>query len=91
MPISSNDFEKSERESGLLLLDFLRSNPRIAYSVDDLVETLASMDRNETKKEVEKMLTLMVNNCPQVALVIVAKTQIWGKTEILISPYKWQL
>ena len=59
MPISSNDFEKSERESGLLLLDFLRSNPRIAYSVDDLVETLASMDRNETKKEVEKMLTLM--------------------------------
>jgi hypothetical protein len=59
MPISSNDFEKSERESGLLLMDFLRSNPRVAYNVDDLVEMLASMGRNEVKKEVERLLTLM--------------------------------
>jgi hypothetical protein len=59
MPISSSDFEKSDRESSLLLMDFLHSNPRVAYSVDDLVEKLASMGKNEPQKEVERILTLM--------------------------------
>jgi|GEM_PF-2276327 len=57
MPISSNDFEKSDRETSLLLVDFLRSNPRVAYKVDELVEMLASKGRNLAREEVERILT----------------------------------
>ena len=56
MPISSNDFEKSDRESSLLLVDFLRTNPLNAYGLDELVKMLASEGRNLAKEEVEKML-----------------------------------
>ena len=56
MPISSNDFEKSDRETSLFLVDFLRSNPRVAYGMDELVEMLASMGRNLTREEAERIL-----------------------------------
>jgi len=59
MPISSNDFEKSDREPSLLLMDFLRSNLRVAYGVDELVEILASMGKKLAKEEVERRLTLL--------------------------------
>ena len=59
MPISSNDFEKSDRESNILLAEFLRSHPLDAYRVDELVEMLASKGRNLTGEEVERMLVLL--------------------------------
>jgi len=59
MPISSNDFEKSDRESSLLLMDFLRTHPRDAYSLDELVKAMASKRRKLTKEEVGRMLMLM--------------------------------
>jgi hypothetical protein len=59
MPISGNDFEKSDRESSLLLMDFLRSNPLDAYGVDELVEVLASKGRKLPREAVERSLVLM--------------------------------
>ena len=59
MPISSNDFEKSDREPNVLLIDFLRSNPLNAYSLDELVEMLASMGKKLTGEEVERILVLL--------------------------------
>ena len=59
MPISSNDFEKSDRDSSLLLIDFLRSNPLNAYGLDELVEMLASMGRKLAREEVERILGLL--------------------------------
>ena len=56
MPISSNDFEKSNRESNILLIDFLRSNYRDAYSLDELVEAMASTGRKLSGEEVERIL-----------------------------------
>ena len=59
MPISSNDFEKSDRETSLVLMDFLRTNRLDAYNADELVETLASMGKKLAKEEVERRLTLL--------------------------------
>jgi hypothetical protein len=57
MPISSSEFEKSNRESDVLLTEFLRSNYRDAYSVDELVKVMASKGRSLKGKEVERILT----------------------------------
>jgi len=59
MPISSNDFEKTDSKSSHLLMDFLRSNRRVAYSLDELLEMLASEGKKLAKKDVERMLFLM--------------------------------
>jgi DNA-binding transcriptional ArsR family regulator len=59
MPISSNDFEKTERETSPLLLDILRSHPLNAYGLDELVEMLASMGRKLAIEEVERILALL--------------------------------
>jgi len=59
MPISINDFKKTDSESSHLLMDFLRSNRRVAYSLDKLLEMLASEGRKLTKEELERMLFLM--------------------------------
>jgi hypothetical protein len=59
MPITSKDFDKSDRKSDLILLDFLRSHPLEAYSVDELVKTMASKGRKLSKEELGRMLMLM--------------------------------
>ena len=59
MPISSRDFDKSDRESNIMLMDFLRAHPLVAYSADELVKTMASQGRKLSKEEVGKMLMLM--------------------------------
>ena len=59
MPISSSDFEKSDREPSLMLMDFLRTNRRVAYGVDEMVETLASKGRKLAREDVERILVLM--------------------------------
>jgi len=56
MPITSTDFEKSSRETSALLVEFLRFNFHIAYTVDDLVEMLASKGRKVKAEEVERLL-----------------------------------
>jgi len=59
MPISSNDFDKSDRDSNLMLMDFLRAHPLNAYSSDELVKAMASQRRKLSKEELAKMLMLM--------------------------------
>ena len=56
MPISSSDFEKTDREPSLVLIDFLRSSRLNAYNVDEVVGILASKGRKLAKEEVERML-----------------------------------
>jgi len=59
MPISSKDFDKSDRESNLMLTDFLRAHPLDAYSLDELVKAMASQRRKLSREELGKMLMLM--------------------------------
>jgi hypothetical protein len=59
MPISSKDFDKSDRESNLMLMDFLRAHPLEAYSADELIKELASQGRKLGKDDVGRMLMLM--------------------------------
>ena len=59
MPISSKDFDKSDRESNLMLIDFLRAHPLDAYSVEELMKAMASQRRKLSREELNKMLMLM--------------------------------
>jgi len=59
MPISSKDFDKSDRKSDLILMDFLRSHPLEAYSLDELAKAMAAQGRKLSKEELGNMLTLM--------------------------------
>jgi hypothetical protein len=59
MPISSKDFDKNDRESNLMVTDFLRAHPLEAYSVDEIVKAMASQGRKLSKEELTKMLMLM--------------------------------
>jgi hypothetical protein len=59
MPISSKDFDKSDRKSDLILMDFLRSHPLEAYSADELAKEMASQGRKMGKEELNNMLMLM--------------------------------
>ena len=59
MPISSNDFEKSDRDSNALLMDFLRAHPLQAYSIDELAKALAARKRKLGREELGHMLMLM--------------------------------
>jgi len=59
MPISSKDFEKNDRESNLMLMDFLRTHPLNAYSADELAKAMASKRRKLSREELTKMLMLM--------------------------------
>ena len=59
MPISSRDFDKSDRESSVMLMDFLRAHPLNAYSVDELVKAMAAQKRKLSKEELTRMLMLM--------------------------------
>jgi len=59
MPISRKDFDKSDRESNLMLMDFLRAHPLEAYSADELIKAMASQGRKLSKEDLGKMLMLM--------------------------------
>jgi hypothetical protein len=59
MPISRSDFEKGGHDTSLLLMEFLSFNPRNAYSVDELVEMMASKGKDLTKKDVERLLSAL--------------------------------
>jgi len=59
MPISSKDFDKSDRDSNIMLMDFLRAHPLNAYSVDELAKEMASQGRKIGKEELNNMLMLM--------------------------------
>ncbi|MBA7610284.1 hypothetical protein ES703_17491 [subsurface metagenome] len=56
MPITSSDYEKGSGEAGALLKEFLRFRPHVAYTLDDLLEVLASNDINLPKEELESLL-----------------------------------
>lgn len=56
MPINTIEFEKGSRDTGVLLLEFFRSNARVAYNPEELVKVLASMGRNLSAEEVERIL-----------------------------------
>ena len=59
MPISSRDFDKSDRESSVILMDFLRAHRLNAYSADELVKEMTSQKRKLGKEELTRMLMLM--------------------------------
>jgi hypothetical protein len=59
MPISSKDFDRSDRKTELILMDFLRDHPLEAYSVDELIKVMASQKRKLDKEELGNMLMLM--------------------------------
>jgi hypothetical protein len=59
MPISSKDFDKSDRKSDLILMDFLRAHPLEAFSADELAKEMASQGRKLGKEELNNMLMLM--------------------------------
>jgi hypothetical protein len=59
MPITSKDFDRSDRKSDLILMDFLRSRPLEAYSLDELAKEMASRGRKLGKEELGNMLMLM--------------------------------
>jgi len=59
MPISSRDFEKSDREPGSVLVEFLRSHSLEAYSADELSRELASQGVKLSDEELANMLMLM--------------------------------
>ena len=56
MPISRSEFESGELDPGILIMDFLRSNPDYAYTVYELLEQLASNGVNLTDVEIEEIL-----------------------------------
>jgi hypothetical protein len=56
MPITNTEFEKSGRETGIMLVEFLRFNFHSAYSADELVDELASKGRKVKEEEVERLL-----------------------------------
>ncbi len=56
MPITSTDFERERREISALLIEFLRFNFYNAYTVDELVEELASKGRKVKAEELERLL-----------------------------------
>lgn len=59
MPISNKDFERSDRESDLMLMDFLRSHPLEAYSAEELAKEMASQGRKLSDEDLRRMLMLM--------------------------------
>jgi DNA-binding transcriptional ArsR family regulator len=56
MPIDKVEFEKSGRETSVLLMEFFRFNPRIAFTLDEVVEMLASIGRKLPAADVERTL-----------------------------------
>jgi len=59
MPISSKDFDKSDSKSNLMIIDFLRTHPLEAYSIDELIKAMASKRRKLSREELQNMLMLM--------------------------------
>jgi hypothetical protein len=57
MPISGNDFERTGREPGALLADFLKVNYRDAFSLDELAGAMELMGKNMTREELETLLS----------------------------------
>jgi len=57
MPINKPEFEKSDRETSILLMEFFRFNARTAFTLDEIVKVLASIGRNLSAEEVERILT----------------------------------
>ena len=59
MPISRSEFDKSKRDPGILLLDFLSFNFRNAYTLDDLVEAMKAEGKDLTKEDAENLLSAL--------------------------------
>jgi len=57
MPVSSSSFERSERAPSVLLVDFLSTNYRDAFSLDELVKAMASLGRKMSREDLEILLT----------------------------------
>jgi hypothetical protein len=56
MPISESEFGKSSRAPSILLLEFLSSNYRNAYTLDELAHVMSEKDKNLSKQGLEKLL-----------------------------------
>lgn len=56
MPISGEQFDKTNRTPGQMLLDFLRDNEREAFSLEELVKVLSAQRCRVTAEQVGIML-----------------------------------
>lgn len=56
MPIDKVEFEKGSPETSVLLMEFFRFNARIAFTLDEVVRTLASIGRKLPAEDVERTL-----------------------------------
>jgi hypothetical protein len=56
MPIDKVEFEKSGREISVVLMEFFRFNPRIGFTLDEVVRALASIGRKDSAEDVERTL-----------------------------------
>jgi len=59
MPISSKDFDKSDRKTEIILMEFLRAHSLEAFSAEELAKEMASQGRKLGKEELNNMLMLM--------------------------------
>jgi hypothetical protein len=56
MPINDAKFKRSNREAATALMEFLRPNFHIAYTLDELNEALADRGIDLSDKELESLL-----------------------------------
>ncbi len=56
MPINESEFNKSSRAPTILLMEFLSSNYRNAYTLDELADVMSKKDKNLSKQSLEKLL-----------------------------------
>jgi len=59
MPINENEFGKGNRDSSILLMEFLSVNFRNAYDLGELVEAMSSKGKDLTKEDVEALLSAL--------------------------------
>jgi hypothetical protein len=59
MPINENEFGKSDRAPSLLLMEFLSTNYRSAYTLDEIEAAMKTKSKDLTKKDMERLLTAL--------------------------------
>ncbi len=81
MPISRSEFESGELDPGLLLIEYLRSNPDYAYTLDELKEYLISRGVHLTTEELGNVLnTLESRGRVELKVVVGVLYYIYRKT-----------
>ncbi|MBE0415691.1 MAG: hypothetical protein IBX36_04025 [Dehalococcoidia bacterium] len=57
MPISRDEFERGELDPSLFIVDFLRSSPDYAYTLEELIAELASRGMDLAEEDLQDILS----------------------------------